>query len=194
LYEECGRSRSSCSIEELLDGFNDRRAPTAGAWLDEASLRVLALRVARKNKLQACALRVAADLATTLLLLTGCPYRRAASQQLWRYCGSTLVRGLTLKDRTVQFHQRTWEFIADHALKATTAFRLSAYASPLAADMPFVVAEELLRDIVTAMTTEDAGRSEFIMSAFNKMSPYRKSGQKLPDVEVLSIWVPGRKE
>lgn len=218
LYEELGISRSSCSVNELLQRFHDGRPLSLGAGLDEVSARVLALRAAIDGGLSEAALTSAGELAKALLTLAACPYRRSASEQLWYLCGHAFVRGLQAKGRRIRYKKDTWVLIADHAIAVTETFKLMAYASPSSAEIPYLTAEELMRDIVLAVTTEDLDRATFIMSRFNVMSPLRRleqlgdnavdattpstrrrsgssliaprplSGCPLPDVEKVSIW------
>ena len=219
LYEELGISRSSCSVGDLLRRFQASRPSSLGGGLNEVSARALALRTAIDAGLSDAALTAAGELAKALLTLSACPYRRSASKQLWRFCGHAFVRGLQVRRRKLRYKERTWVLIADHAIAVTETFKLMAYASPSAAEIPFLTVEELLRDIVLAVTTEDLDRATFIMSRFNVMSPLRRleqldtakveatapsarrrshsslplprplSGRPLPDVEKVSIWV-----
>lgn len=188
LYEELAVRRSACRVEELLIRCRAASVNGMDTRLDGALRGVLGLRVAQERGLMAEASLLASSLATNLLFLTGCPFRRASSEQLWKLCGGELGRGLKWKGRHPTFSTQTWEFVAKHALRSTIAFRSMAYASPLAAEMPSVVAEELIRDIVCAITTEDADRATFVFSQLNHMDPMRTPGDALPDVEALSIW------
>lgn len=218
LYEELGISRSSCSVDELLRRFHDCRPSSLGGGPNEVSSRVLALRTAIDAGLSDPALTAAGDLAKALLTLTACPFRRSASEQLWHLCGHAFVRGLQARRRKMRYKECTWALISDHAVAVTETFKLMAYASPSSAEIPYLTAEELMRDIVLAVTTEDLDRATFIMSRFNVMSPLRRleqfgnaaadvtapsaglrsrpspvaprplSGRPLPDVEKVSIW------
>jgi len=195
LYQECGLRRSFCSIEELLNRFHQTRTWQVGPAMDEIARRVLALRVASHADHTAAIVRASSDLASALLLLTGCPYRRAASREIWLHCGKAFLK--KNKKLNLRFEARTWEFISDHAMGVTTSFRLMAYVSPLATELPMQVVEELLRDIVVAVTTEDRNRADFIFSRFQVMSPkHSRSLQpgdrrpiRLPDIDELSIWI-----
>ena len=190
LFEECELPRSAYSVDALLAWFRLHRPTSLDSGLDEVSLLVLALRVARRSQIQDETFHAAANLAKALLLLGGCPYRRAASEQLWLYCGRTLVRGIKDRSRSLSFEKSTWDFVADHAMAANVTFRMLAYASPFATELPFSVTEEMLRDLVAAFTTSDSDRATFINSQFNAMSPHRRQNQPHPDFETLSIWRP----
>lgn|GEM_PF-5498787 len=193
LFEECGRNRSSSSIEEVLERAHLIESNHHELSLEDAMRHVLALRVASRTNNAHAVGRAGQDLAWTLLMLTGCPYRRPASREIW-HLATPLLR--TCKKLRLRFKPETWDFIADHAMAVTVYFRLRAYAIPLRAEVPFIVVEELLRDIVTAVTTTDRDHAEFILSRFDVMSPVRDEASRskdrrpirLPDVDGLSIW------
>lgn len=194
LFEECGLRRSSSSIEEVLESFHSLRSTHLDFGLEDVMRHVLALRVASRTSNVKAITQAGQDLAWVLLMLTGCPDRRAASREIW-HLARPLLR--TCKKLKLRFAPETWGFIADHAMAVTADFRLKAYAIPGRGDLPFRVVEELLRDIVTAVTTEDRDQAEFILSRFDVMSPHRgdalrsndKCPLRLPDIDGLSIWV-----
>lgn len=193
LFEECGRRRSSSSIEEVLECAHSLKSSHQDLSLDDAMRQVLALRVACRTRNVHAVAQAGQDLAWTLLMLTGCPYRRSASREIW-HLARPLLR--TCKKLRIRFEPETWDFIAGHAMTVTVEFRLRAYAIPSRGEVPFLVVEELLRDIVTAVTTEDRDRAEFILSRFDVMSPTRGETFRskhdrpirLPDIDGLSIW------
>ena len=190
LYEELERSRTTTRLEDLLKGIVTKGLPALGGDLEEISRLVLALRVARKANLSAIAVDLAGDLAKGLLLLSGCVYRRAAAEQIWRYCGHTWLKGLKSQSQGVFFEDRTWEFIERHAIRALLRVRMLAYSSPQAKVLPFPFVEELLGEIVTCVTTRDADHASFVMGRLYSFATFDDSTQAMPDVEKLSIWQP----
>lgn len=189
-YEVCDLARSAVTVDIVLQHFLQSRPASIPPGLDEISINVLALRVARKSAPPVVAMKVAALLARALLMLSGCAYRCAAAEELWKYCGHQMVRGLRDQVRAVVFDSRTWNFVSDHAMAVTAQFRLLAYASPLGTALPFQVVEELLRDLVTAVVTDDEDQATSISARFNLMSAKHRASKRLPDIERLSIWQP----
>lgn len=190
LYEVCDLARSAVSVDAVLEHFLRSRPSSIPPGLDEISLTVLALRVARRSGAPAVAMKVAALLAKLLLTLSGCAYRCAAAEELWKYCGHLLLRGLRDQVRAVVFDHRTWNFVSDHAMAVTAQFKLLAYASPLGTVLPFQVVEELMRDLVMAVVTDDEDQATSISARLNLVSAKHSASKRLPDIERLSIWQP----
>jgi hypothetical protein len=187
LYSLLRLSRTQVPLEALLTEALLQR-PSDNA-LQRPARFALALKVARHAKLQTHAASAAVALAESLLSLCGCPYRRAAAEQLWLYCGRSLLGGVREGSRGVEYSKRTWDFMSFHCLSVEDSIKSMAYASPDGTELPFVVMEEVLRDVVSALTTPDTHRAAFIMSRYNDMEPTRRAKDRLPDVDGLSIWV-----
>lgn len=188
LYQECGLRRSQCSAEELLERYLEINWSDGAHGLGLVSRSILALRVARTLKNAASSPRAAALLAAQLLVLTGCIYRQTASGQIWDCCRRLVPHGVSYRTWRMRFNDHAWHFIAAHARSVTEKFRETAYASPQRSELPFAVIEELLRDVVMMVTTEDCDRAEFILSRFNTMSPDGHFGKPLPKLSTISIW------
>lgn len=193
LYRQCRISKTDCSLESLFNHFFVSRPATLGDGLEEVYLRTLALKVALTAKLFGEARRAATELATALLTLSGCEYRRGAAEQLWKRCGCILKREMPPRDGPVRYCEATWELISNHALLTIDDFKLKAYARREVTIVPQVVIEELLRDIVTAVTTTDSDRASNILHYFRNVSPWglpfgSGAGRSVPDLSTVSIW------
>jgi hypothetical protein len=188
LYEELGVPRSTMPLVDVLARASEQCSAALGTGLDRVSIPILALRVAKKAQLDAMALQAAADLARSLLFLSGCRYRRAAAEQIWIYAGHSYVRGLRAGSHRVSFMQRTWDFVESHATSVRVTLQDIAYASPLISDLPYPIMEEMLRDVIDSLTSVDPKHAELVMVRFNSMSPHRHSRDAIPDIDALSIW------
>lgn len=190
LYEVFGVSRTATPIDDLLTRIVARGLPALGEDLTEISRLVLALRVAKNAELTAMALALAEQLAKGLLFLSGCAYRRAAAEQIWKYCNVTWVKGLKSKSQGIYFEDATWDFIEHHAMRVSFRVRILAFSLPQATVLSFPFVEELLGEIVTCITTRDADRASFLMGRLYSFDAFDQAPRATPDIEKLSIWQP----